>query len=310
VPQSWEGLPPYEVVYHLKESAFPYVDATGQYPADTGTAPSPVAGVVGTGEIFNNAAYLDASNVDLGESFSLSAWVNVASTVANIQGIWANGPGGYSTAEIVLFVNDYNTKDGVLELGTGNGTAGTQFATAAGAISFNQWHLVTATVDRGAGAAQLFVDGVLEASGAVRTDFPTNNDLQLGRFTGSSFAFNGDIDEARIHGGIESPNWVWASWLTVQQTAALESYSEVSSTATNLAAPVNLSVHVANGNLTLTGTGGAIGGTFYVLGTTNLMTPLGQWQVLATNSFDVNGKFEVSLPADPAARTEFLRIKD
>jgi hypothetical protein len=309
VPQPWEGLPAYDVVYHLKESTFPYEDSTGQYPANTGVAPSPVGGVVGTGEMFNNAAYLDAGAVNLGETFTLSAWVNVASTVANIQSIWANGPGGYSTAEVVLFVNDYNTGDGVLELGSGNGSAGTQFATATGAVSFNQWHFVTATLDRGAGAAQLFVDGTLAATGPVGTDFPTNNDMQLGRFTGGAFAFNGDMDEARIHGGIESSNWIWASWMTVQSTN-LQAYSVVSSTITNLPTPVNIGVHFASGNLTLSGTGGPDGGTFYVIGSTNLATPLAQWEVLSTNAFDGSGNFDVTIPVSANKPAEFLRIKE
>ncbi|MGA2245972.1 MAG: DUF2341 domain-containing protein [Verrucomicrobiota bacterium] len=310
VPQPWENLPAYDVVYHLKESGFPYLDSTGQYPADTGVAPSPVAGVVGTGELFNNAAYLDAGSVNLGETFSLSAWVNVSSAVANIQGIWANGPGGYATAEVVLFVNDYNTDDGVLELGTGNGTAGTQFSTATGAVSFNQWHFVTATLDRGAGTALLYVDGSLEASGSVRTDFPTNSDMQLGRFTAGAFALNGDMDEARIHGGVESSNWVWTSWMTVQENANLETYSAIASTATNLPTAVNIRAKLANGSLTLSGSGGPDGGTYYVLGSTNLLTPPAEWQVVSTNFFDGSGNFSVAIPVEAATRTEFFRIKE
>jgi hypothetical protein len=310
VPQLWEGLPAYDVVYHLKESGFPFADSTGFYPANAGTAPSPVAGVVGSGEMFNNTAYLDAGPVNVGETFSMSAWVNVSSTIANIQTIWANGPGGYSTAEIVFFVNDYNTSDGVLELGSGNGTAGTQFATATSAISFNQWHFVTATVDRGAGAATLYVDGSLAASGSVRTDFPTNSDMQLARFTGGAFALDGDMDEARIHSGVESSNWVWASWMTVQQTSSLESLSAITSTVTNPPVPVSINVRFAGGTLTLSGTGGSLGGTYYVIGSTNLALPVAQWPVLSTNSFDGSGNFNVSMPVITNKPDLFLRIKE
>lgn len=310
VPQSWEGLPAYDVVYHLKESGFPFADAAGQYPSTNGVVPSPVAGVIGSGEMFNNAAYLDAGPVNLGETFTLSAWVNVSSAIANIQSIWANGPGGYSTAEIVLFVNDYNTSDGVLELGSGDGSGGTQFSTAAGAVSFGQWHFVTATVDRGAGTAQLYVDGSLEASGSVKTDFPTNNDMQLGRFTGGAFAMDGDMDEARIHSGVESPNWIWASWMTVQENTNLESYSAISSTATNPPpAAVRINVAASAGNLTLSGTGGTAGGTYYVIGTTNLTLPVAQWTVLSTNSFDGSGNFNVNVPVTATKPAQFLRIK-
>jgi hypothetical protein len=310
VPQSWEGLPAYEVVYHLKESGFPFVDSTGQYPADTGVAPSPVAGVVGYGELFNNAAYLDAGAINLGQSFNLSAWVNVSPAVANIQSIWANGAGGYSTAEVVFFVNDYNTGDGVLELGTGNGSAGTQFATPPGAVSFNQWHFVTATIDRVGGTAWLYVDGSPAASGPVRTDFPTNSDMQLGRFTAGAFAFNGDMDEARIHGGVDSSNWVWASWMTVQQNSSLENYSSITTTVTNLPAPVSIHAEFAAGSLTLSGSGGTPGATYYVVGFTNLAVPSTTWPVIITTNFDASGDFDVSIPIDATTPAEFFRIRE
>lgn len=309
VPQSWEGLPAYDVVYHLEQSGFPYEDSTGQYPADTGVAPTPVAGLVGNGQFFNNAAYLDSGDVNVGQTFTLSAWVNVSSAVANIQGIWANGAGGYDTAEVVFFVNDYNTGDGVLELGSGNGSAGTQFSTAQGAVSFNQWHYVTATINRAVGSAALYVDGVLGASGTVRTDFPTNSDMQLGRFTAGSFAMNGDMDEARIHGGIDDSNWVWASYMTVVQTTNLESLSAISSTITNLPTPVAINVAYSSGNLTLSGTGGTPGGTYYVVGSTNLTLPLADWTVLSTNSFDGSGNFSASVPVNPRTPALFLRIE-
>ena len=310
VPQSWEGLPAYEVVYHLKESGFPFVDSTGQYPADTGVAPSPVAGVVGYGEQFNNAAYLDAGAINLGESFTLSAWVNVSPAVANIQSIWANGAGGYSTAEVVFFVNDYNTGDGVLELGTGNGSAGTQFATPPGAVSFNQWHFVAATIDRVGGTAALYVDGNPAASGPVRTDFPTNSDIQLGRFTAGAFAFNGTMDEARIHGSVDSSNWVWASWMTVQQNSSLQNYSSITTTVTNLPTPVSIHAGFAAGSLILSGSGGTPGATYYVVGFTNLAVPSVSWPVLITTNFDDSGNFNVSIPIDATTPAEFFRLRE
>jgi hypothetical protein len=40
VPQPWEGLPAYDVVYHLKESSFPFADAAGTVPGEL-PAPRP-----------------------------------------------------------------------------------------------------------------------------------------------------------------------------------------------------------------------------------------------------------------------------
>jgi hypothetical protein len=234
LPPAFQMLPSFDLVYHLEQGSFPYFDSTLQYPATNGIAPASVAGIIGQAATFANSQYLDAGSVNLGNAFTLSAWVNVSSSIANIQGIWANGPGGYSAAEIVLYVNDYGTGDGALILGTGNGSAGTQWGTATGAVSFNQWHFVTAAVDRADGTAQLYVDGNPEASGAIRNDFPTNSDMNLGRFNTGSFAFNGLIDEARIQAGTNSANWVWASYMTVAANSTFENYSGVGSSVVTL----------------------------------------------------------------------------
>src|SRR5262249_18315433 len=41
--------PDHDLVWHLKESGFPYADSSGQNPALTGVAPSSVTGIVGKG---------------------------------------------------------------------------------------------------------------------------------------------------------------------------------------------------------------------------------------------------------------------
>jgi hypothetical protein len=67
---------------------------------------------------------------------------------------------------------------------------------------------------------------------------------------------------------------------------------------------------VAGSNLTLTGGGGLAGGTYYVLGSTNMSLPKAQWMVLSTNSFDDNGNFNTSVSVDPVGPMEFLSIKE
>jgi hypothetical protein len=217
------------LVYHLKESGFPYADATLQYPATNGLAPGVTNGIIGWGANFTRAPYLDAGTVNLGNAFSLSAWVNVSSGVSDIQCIWANGPGVSGSAEVFFYVNDYKTSDGALILASGNGSTAGNLTAPAGSVSLNQWHLVTASVDRANGQAQLYVDGNQVASGAIRNDFPTNNDLELGRDTGGSFGFLGLLDETRIQSGLSSSNGVWASWMTVAGNNVLENYGAVSS---------------------------------------------------------------------------------
>lgn len=239
LPPAFQSLPPYLVVYHLEQTNFPYLDSTLQHTATTGIAPLPGTDFIGNDGTFANSQYLDAGDVNLGNGFTESAWVNVSTSAANIVGIWANGPGGYTSAEESLFINDYNTGDGAVLLGTGDGSTGAQPETATGAVTPGQWHLVTAAINRTAGTVQFYVDGAFLTSGGTVTDFPTNTDMNLGRFNAGSFSFQGMMDEARIHGGIDDSNWVWADYMTVQSNAVFSAYSSVTNAIT---LPITLTI--------------------------------------------------------------------
>ncbi len=54
------------------------------------------------------------------------------------------------------------------------------------------------------------------------------------------------------------------------------------------------SVHISNGSLILSGSGGAFNGKYYVLTSTNVALPLPQWTRIATNFFDNSGNFSVT----------------
>lgn len=255
-PAAFQGLPGYEVVYHLQETNFPYLDSTLNYPALAGVAPTQAGGIVGNGEFFDGSSdYLDAGDINLGNEFTESAWVNLPTGESNIQGIWVNGAGGYSSAEIALFVNFYNTADGGVLVGTGDGTNGQQPETAPNLVTSNQWHLVTAAVNRTAGTVAMYVDGQLGGTGATMTDFPTNADMELGRFTSGSFPFHGLMDEARIHGGIDDSNWVWADYQTVASNSVFTAYSSVTNT---VALPSLLTIQRSGNQIILNWSGGTL----------------------------------------------------
>jgi hypothetical protein len=58
--------------------------------------------------------------------------------------------------------------------------------------------------------------------------------------------------------------------------------------------PAIVSTRLAGTNFVVSGTNGFIGATYYLLGTTNLTLPPGQWTTLATNVFGTNGTFNVT----------------
>jgi hypothetical protein len=62
------------------------------------------------------------------------------------------------------------------------------------------------------------------------------------------------------------------------------------------AKPVINQTQVINGNFIFSGSNGTSGATYYVLSSTNLMLPLGQWTSVLTNTFPSNGQFSITNP--------------
>ncbi len=247
LPAAFENLPGYQVVYHLKEAAFPFVDSTLQHPATNGVAPVPAPGVVGTAANFGGVSWLDVGTNDLGDMFTFSTWVNITVGTTDIQALWANHHGGFGTDGVALFVDSYQTADQVIDLSSGDGTAGNESKSPVGTVPFGSWHLITASVNRTNGTAQYYLDGnQVGSTTAVVKNFQTTNDLNLGEFTDGYAMAHALIDEARIQTGVNSPDWVWASWATVAQNSTFANYAAVNSSI------VTITFQVTGNQLTLT----------------------------------------------------------
>jgi len=293
----WPG---YDLVWHLKENGFPYSDSAANNAALSGVAPVQTAGSIGHGESFNGStSYLNAGAVNLGNSFTLSAWVNIPQGVNNIQTIWANQNGGFSSNGFALFINKYNTGNGALLLDTGNGSNGSEISTAAGAVGFGQWHLITTTINRFGGIASFFVDGAPSGSGSVVTSFANDAVLDFGRFTNSTLYFKGAMDEARIQSGLQSSNRIWADWMTVASNSVLENLSSV------IRQIPTLSISYGKSNSALNWSGSGVGFALYTA--TNLASA-DAW-ILATNQpVLVSNQWQILLSNDSAA-SHFYRLQ-
>jgi hypothetical protein len=57
------------------------------------------------------------------------------------------------------------------------------------------------------------------------------------------------------------------------------------------------------------GTNGVADSVYYVLTSTNLALPVANWTVIATNAFDGNGDFSVTLPYSVSNSAAFYVIK-
>ncbi|HSI15344.1 MAG TPA: LamG-like jellyroll fold domain-containing protein [Chthoniobacter sp.] len=148
------------------------------------------------------ANYADAGIIDLGQGFTWSGWVQAASGSANLQTIFATSATGNATAGVKLFLyGSTNAQAGRLRIETGNGTAGGDAFTNTGVVAFDQWNHIAVAVDRSTGLATIYLNGQnVTADASVRTDFPTNQQLLLGRMTDGGSPLLGALDDVRLYG--------------------------------------------------------------------------------------------------------------
>jgi hypothetical protein len=260
VPQPFENQPAYQIVYHLKEGALPFADSTTLHNATNGNAPAAIPGIVGTGGAFTGTSFLDAGTNNVGDAFTLSAWLNVPA-VSDIQTIWANQHGGYGAPGFALWVNSYQSQDGVLDLATGIGGTGSETKTPSGTFGFGQWHQVQTAINRTNGTAVFYLDGNQVAASSIAGNFTNYQDLYLGRFLDGNFGIHGTVDEARIRSDISSSNWVWASYMTVASNSVFSTYGAVSSSL------VTLNEQLINGKIVLSWSAGTLQAAPNVTGT-------------------------------------------
>jgi hypothetical protein len=70
-----------------------------------------------------------------------------------------------------------------------------------------------------------------------------------------------------------------------------------------------VSLQAATGSLVISGTNGLANDVYYVLTSTNLALPIADWTTIATNTFDANGHFNVSLPYSVGNVQQYYSIK-
>jgi hypothetical protein len=289
----------YAAVFHFKESGFPYIDSTTGHPATNGIAPVVTsAGMVGSGEDFNGTSqHIVPGVINLGNTFSLSAWVNLDTACTNMQPIFDSANGTWNGNGVFLYVNGWNTANGTLNLATGDGTTGKTATTSTGVVSFGTWHNVFASVNRTAGTVALYVDGAdVTTSGSTTTDFANNALIDIGRLTNGNNYCKGMLDEVRIDTVSRPNDWVWASWMNVASNSVFASYGAV--VGLGALQPPQLAVSSSAAGLVFTWADQGAG--FMLYSTTNLTPPI-QWMPVTNFTTRSSGQEQITPPTSPPA---------
>ena len=108
------------------------------------------------------------------------------------------------------------------------------------------------------------------------------------------------MDEARIQAGVQSSNWIWASWATVASNSTFENYSTVAQQTPAL----TIGIGGTSGTI-ISWPGAGVGFALYA--STNLASS-GIWTLAANQPVLTNGQWQINLSAATNA-VQFYRLK-
>ena len=172
---------------------------------NTGTTFTNVARIGTAAAVFDGTDSVDVGAISLGDNFSIASWVWIDPAATNIQSIVANSAGGASTDGFRLYVNSFNTSDGAVVLEVGNGTSNNPARTSAGVVGTGGWTHVALTVNRTAGTAIIYVNGVnVTTDSAILNNFTNTSNLYLGQMGGGSFRLRGRLDDVKVYSKVLS----------------------------------------------------------------------------------------------------------
>lgn len=276
------------------------------------TLSGPVGGSGGLIKPSADTLVLSAANTYAGDTL-------VTSGTLALSGMGSISSSSTITVSTGATIDVSGRADGTLTLASGQTLKGN------GTISGNVTASTGSTVSPGLSLGVVFVSGNVAFQGTITMELDaslkTNDVLRAGvinyggtlslAIMGGNLA-SGDsfklFDAGTYNGSFASivpvtpgPGLTWdTSRLLVDGTLKV---------AGGAPAPQIGSIAVSQGNVVISGTGGAAGGTYHVLTSTNVALPLTNWTPLATNVFSGNGAFAFTNAVNSGFLQQFFLLR-
>lgn len=226
----------YLAVFHFNESSYTGSVADGTAGGHTGTASGMtsadlVTGKIGTAYSFNGSSKkITANAVSVTGPFTLSAWVKLGATGLDQKVMTNQAAGGGTSGGYKLGVYTTNIPE------SESGIATTRFSTPnPTAFASGAWHYIQ-SVYTGT-TLSTYVDGTQYKILTTSNNPSVNTSFYIGvGEAGTSFYFNGVIDEPRVSNVAKTADWLKAEYVNQNNPVTFTTVGTTTTNTTNAAA--------------------------------------------------------------------------
>lgn len=177
-------------------------DINGLGPRNNGTLVGPTFNS-GAFSFNGSSDYITLDQNMISESITISFWIKPSTGNYNIQTLFSNTTGGFTTDGIRIFFNSYESDDGRIYIEAANGLEGSEVKSPPSTVENNTWQNVCFTVDTSNNIGKIYKNSVEVAAANIVGNFGTAGTNYIGVMT-NNFHYQGLISSLSIYNRILS----------------------------------------------------------------------------------------------------------
>jgi fibronectin-binding autotransporter adhesin len=253
-------------------------------------------GLSGNGSISDSSLIFFGGNNPGNDSLDVSGRSDQTLTLASGQTL--GGIGGVNGSLVVSAGATLSPAGTNTLLGINSGDSSTGTIAASDAVTLNGTTVIklngSGTNDEVQAGAGITYGGTLNLMNISGSPLAAGNSFQI---------FNGASCSGSFTTITPATPGTDLAWDTTQLNIGILNVIATSSR------PVIGSTEISGGNLIFNGADGTTNGTYYVLTSTNVATPLADWTPVTTNTFDASGNFSVTNVINSNSPQQFYLLK-